>query len=38
MYACLGIPLRHFEAVTVLHYNEGEERDHSDPGNSTTFQ
>jgi prolyl 4-hydroxylase len=25
MSACLGIPLRHFEAVTVLHYDVGEE-------------
>jgi prolyl 4-hydroxylase len=25
MSACLGIPLRHFEAVTVLHYDAGEE-------------
>jgi len=25
MAACLGVPLRQFEAVTVLHYDEGEE-------------
>jgi prolyl 4-hydroxylase len=25
MSACLGVPLRHFEAVTVLHYDVGEE-------------
>ncbi len=25
MAACLGVPLRHFEAVTVLHYDVGEE-------------
>ncbi len=25
MAACLGMPLRHFEAATVLHYDEGEE-------------
>jgi prolyl 4-hydroxylase len=25
MSACLGVPLRQFEAVTVLHYDEGEE-------------
>jgi len=25
MAACLGMPLRHFEAVTVLHYDAGEE-------------
>jgi prolyl 4-hydroxylase len=31
MAACLGVPLRHFEAVTVLHYDEGEEiTDHYD--------
>jgi prolyl 4-hydroxylase len=31
MSACLGVPLRHFEAVTVLHYAEGEEiTDHYD--------
>ncbi len=25
MAACLGVPLRHFEAITVLHYDLGEE-------------
>ncbi len=31
MAACLGVPLRHFEAVTVLHYDVGEEiADHYD--------
>jgi prolyl 4-hydroxylase len=25
MSACLGVPLRHFEAATVLHYDVGEE-------------
>jgi prolyl 4-hydroxylase len=31
MSACLGVPLRHFEAVTVLHYDVGEEiTDHYD--------
>ena len=31
MSACLGVPLRHFEAVTVLHYDMGEEiTDHYD--------
>ncbi|MEO8465031.1 MAG: hypothetical protein ABI640_06790 [Gammaproteobacteria bacterium] len=31
MAACLKLPLRHFEAVTVLHYDEGEEiTDHYD--------
>jgi prolyl 4-hydroxylase len=31
MSACLGIPLRHFEAVTVLHYDTDEEiTDHYD--------
>jgi hypothetical protein len=31
MAACLGTPLRHFEAATVLHYSEGEEiTDHYD--------
>jgi prolyl 4-hydroxylase len=31
MAACLGIPLRHFEAATVLHYEVGEEiTDHYD--------
>mgnify|MGYP003340457656 CR=1 FL=1 len=31
MSACLGIPLRHFEAATVLHYDVGEEiTDHYD--------
>jgi prolyl 4-hydroxylase len=31
MSACLGIPLRHFEAATVLHYEVGEEiTDHYD--------
>jgi prolyl 4-hydroxylase len=31
MSACLGVPLRHFEAVTVLHYAAGEEiTDHYD--------
>ena len=31
MSACLGVPLRQFEALTVLHYDEGEEiTDHYD--------
>jgi prolyl 4-hydroxylase len=31
MAACLGVPFRHFEPVTVLHYDEGEEiTDHFD--------
>ena len=31
MAACLGVPLRQFEALTVLHYDEGEEiTDHYD--------
>ncbi len=31
MSACLGVPLRQFEAITVLHYDEGEEiTDHFD--------
>ncbi len=31
MAACLGVPLRHFEAATVLHYDVGEEiTDHYD--------
>jgi prolyl 4-hydroxylase len=31
MSACLGVPLRHFEAMTVLHYDVGEEiTDHYD--------
>jgi hypothetical protein len=31
MASCLGVPLRQFEAITVLHYDEGEEiTDHYD--------
>ena len=31
MAACLGMPFRHFEPITVLHYDEGEEiTDHFD--------